>query len=120
MRTAPDVLWVLLALPYFAAVGLGITLLTVVQCPPGRHQRAQGLALACAAGLLVNYALGTLLPDLKWVLLAGCAIAAINVTWAVSRRRAAMSDLLRIGWARWRWQRDSRCHSPWWACFLPV
>ena len=101
LRTAPDVLWVLLALPYFAAVGLGITLLTAVQCPPDRHHRAQGLALACAAGLLVNYALGTLLADLQWVLLAGCAIAAISVTWAAMRRRAALSDLLGLGWIRW-------------------
>lgn len=101
MRLAPDVLWVVLALPLIAAIGLAPALSCAPQSPLQRHERARLLALAGCCGLLVNYALGILLPELRWVLVAGCAIAAASLAWALSLRRRALLELLAMGWARW-------------------
>jgi hypothetical protein len=101
LRVAPDVLWVLPALPMIAALGLVPALLVMPLHPPLRHERAGLLALAGACGLLVNYALGTLLPDLRWVLAVGCAIAAAALTWALALHRRALLEMLAMGWARW-------------------
>lgn len=101
MHSAPDVLWVFLALPIFAALGLAIAMLAVPRGDLLRPERAQLLALACTCGLLVNYALGMLISELRWVLVAGFAIAAASVAWALARHRSALVQVLGVGWLRW-------------------
>jgi hypothetical protein len=101
LRAAPEFAWVFVALPYCAALGLFVALLAAPGRILARHERAGQLALAAAAGLSLNYALGTLLRNLDWVLLAGCAIAVVAVGWALLRRRAVLAALPAIGWARW-------------------
>lgn len=101
MRVAPDFYWVVLALPCLAALGLGVALLAAPRRALERAERAQLLALAGAAGLLLDYALGTLIPSLGGVLVAGILVACAGVTWALVQRRAAFADLAGIGWGRW-------------------
>ena len=101
MQTAPDFLWVFLALPLVAAMGVTVALLAQPERMHLRSDKAQQLALACAAGLSLNYALGTLLSDLRWVLIAGGAIAAASLAWALARQPHALAGLLAMGWIRW-------------------
>lgn len=101
MQAVPDVLWVFLALPLLLALGLGLALLTSSDSGQSRVVRAQVLTLACAAGLLVDYGLGMLLPRLLWVLCFVVAAAAASVTWALLRHRTALGEVAALGWPRW-------------------
>ncbi|MDB5941445.1 MAG: hypothetical protein JWQ13_1011 [Ramlibacter sp.] len=101
MRSAPDVLWVFLALPLVMALGLSVALLAAPGQPLLRHERARLLALACAAGLLVNYAIGMLVAGLRWVLLADVAIAGAALSWAVCLHRGVLAEMFAMGWLRW-------------------
>lgn len=101
MRIAPDVLWVVLALPLVAAVGLLPALLTRPHSHVPHCESARLLALACTCALLVNYALGMLLPTLQWLLMADIALAAATLAWALSLHRGALSAVVRMGPARW-------------------
>ena len=101
MRIAPDVLWVVSALPLVAALGLLPALLTRPQRHIPHSGSARLLALACSCGLLVNYAFGMLLPNMRWVLVADIAVAAATLAWALSLHRRALSVVLGMGPARW-------------------
>lgn len=101
MRIAPDVLWVVLALPLVATLGLLPALLTRPQRPIAHGESARLLALAGSCGLLLNYALGMLLPNVRWVLVADMALAAATLAWALSLHRGALLAVLRMGPARW-------------------
>ena len=101
MQTAPDFLWVFLALPLIAAMGLSAALLAQPERLPLRSDKAQQLALALAVGLSLNYALGVLLSELRWVLIAGTAIAAASLAWALARRPRALAGVFAMGWIRW-------------------
>jgi len=101
LRVAPDVLWVVLTLPLVAALGLIPALLAAPAGPWPRHERARLLALAAGCGLLVDYALGMLLPQLRWVLVAEAAIAAAGLAWVLARNPRLLAALLGMGWLRW-------------------
>jgi hypothetical protein len=94
-------MWVILALPLLAALGLAVVVLAAPRRVVLHHERTRLLALACASGLLVNYALGIALPQLTWVLVAECAISVAAVTWAFIAHRPLLLDMLAIGWTRW-------------------
>lgn len=101
LQTAPDFAWVFLALPLLAAMGLSAALLAQPERSPLRSDSAQQLALAFAVGLSLNYALGLLLSDLRWVLIAGTAIATASLAWALARRPHALAGIFAMGWLRW-------------------
>jgi hypothetical protein len=91
----------LLALPLVMALGLAVALLAAPAQPLLRHERVRLLALACAAGLLANYAIGMLVSGLRWVLLVDVAIAGAALSWAVCRHRGALAQMFAIGRLRW-------------------
>jgi hypothetical protein len=88
------------ALPFGVGLALPTLLMGRSGTLAGGPERAQALALAGAAGVLVNYALGVTLTDLDPVLLICAAIAAASLCWA-----AAMPGFLRalvdLGPVRW-------------------
>jgi hypothetical protein len=90
-----------LSIPYLAGLGMAAALLASPRRPLLRHERAQRLALAFASGLVVNYALGTLIPDLSLVLASGWLIATLVLTWLLVRKRPMLRDLLGMGSTRW-------------------
>jgi hypothetical protein len=103
LPVAPSFAWVYLALPYFAVLGLALPVCVVAQqgTPQSRHEKAQMVALSCAAGLLVNYAFGMLLADLRIVIVAGAIIAIATLVWLAMRGQRTLSKLSGIGWGRW-------------------
>jgi hypothetical protein len=101
LRVAPDVFWVLLSLPLLVAIGLVPALSLAPQARLERAERTRLLALAATCGLLVNYALGMLLPRLGWVLSVDVAIAVAALAWAAARRRGSLIEMLGMGWLRW-------------------
>lgn len=101
MRPVPEMVWLLAALPLAAALGSGVALLASPEHAPRHPQRAQKLALALAAGLLIDHALAMFLPTLHWVAIGAFAIAAGSVAWALAARREELGELLAIGWLRW-------------------
>jgi hypothetical protein len=101
LRVAPDVLWVVLTLPLIALLGLVPALSVAPPTPWARHERAKVLALAGCLGLLVNYALGMLLPRLSWVFSVECGIIGAAAYGLVTRGRRPLQELLGMGWLRW-------------------
>jgi hypothetical protein len=103
LPVAPSFAWVYLALPYFAGLGLALPLCVAAQQGPllDRHEKAQMAALSCAAGLLVNHALGMLFEDLRVVIVADTLIAAASLAWLVMRGQRTLWTLFGMGWARW-------------------
>ena len=90
-----------LALPLVMALGLLPALSASPALPLPRAERTRLLALAACCGLLLNYVLGLLLPELRWVLVALVAIAAASVAWALALHRRTLLEMLAAGWARW-------------------
>lgn len=103
MSIAPSSAWIWLALPWFAALGLALPSCVAARKAPGsRRERAQALALALAAGLLVNYALGLLLPQLRAVIAVSGLLIASHVAFVAFGPAAGggVRAMFAIGWGR--------------------
>ena len=102
MRTAVDFAVVFACLPFLFGLGLALPALLMGRSASlaSAQERSQAIALALAAGLLVNHALGVISADLGAVLAVSGAIALASVGWAASLR-GFLPALFGLGRARW-------------------
>lgn len=101
MSAAPNAAWIWLALPWYAAHGIALALcIANSRTARNRPGSAQLLALSLCAGLLLNYALGLVIPDLRLLAAAGALVVAANLAWVANQPRGQVGfgGLLAIGW----------------------